>query len=159
MIGAVRQRDVEIDDGEAERPARQAVNDALFHRADIIARHRTADDLFMKLETGAARHRLDFQDDVAELAMAAGLLLVAAALADRFADRLLISDRRRRRFDVDAEAVAQPFQRDPQMHFTLSPQHDVMGSGVVNDGERWILLVQSQQGLTELDIVLAVRRR
>ena len=43
-------------------------------------RHRAADDLFVELEAGAARHRLDVEHDVAELAVAAGLLLVAAAL-------------------------------------------------------------------------------
>jgi hypothetical protein len=31
------------------------------------------------------------------------------------------------RLHIDAEAVAQPFQRDAQMHLALSPQHDVVG--------------------------------
>src|SRR6478752_5992050 len=65
---------------------------------------RAADDLFVKLEAAAAWQRLDLQHDIAELAVAAGLLLVPPALGDRLADGLLISDRRRLRFDVDAEA-------------------------------------------------------
>ena len=92
--------------GKPSGPAREPVDHALLHRADIVARHRAADDLFVEFEAGAARHRLDLQHHVAELAMAAGLLLVAAALGDRFADGLLIADRGRLRFDVDAEAVA-----------------------------------------------------
>ena len=159
VIGAVGQRHLHIDDGKAERPAQQAVDHALFHRADIVARHRAADDLFVKLEAAAARQRLDLQHHVAELAVAAGLLLVPAALGDRFADGLLIADRRRLRFDVDAEAVAQPLQRDPQMHLALPPQHDVVGLRVVDHRQRGIFLVQPQQGLAELDVVLAVGRR
>ena len=156
MIRTVGQRHLHIDDGKAERPAQQSVDHALFDRADIIARHRAADDLFVKLEAAAARHRLDLQHHVAELAVAAGLLLVPAALGDRFADGLLISDRRRLRFDVDAEAIAQALQRDPQMHLALPPQHDVVGLRVLDHRQRGIFLVQPQQGLAELDVVLAV---
>jgi hypothetical protein len=106
VIGAVGQGDGDVDHRETERTSRQAVDHALFHRADIVARYRAADHFFGKLESLAARQRLDLQHHVAELAVAAGLLLVPAALADRFADGLLIADRRRMRFDVDAEAIA-----------------------------------------------------
>ena len=61
------------------------------------------------------------EHDITELAVAAGLFLVPAALGDGFADRLLIADRRRMGFDVDAETIAQPLLRHPQMHFTLPP--------------------------------------
>jgi hypothetical protein len=50
VIGAVRQRDVKIDDREAERPACEAVDHALLDRADIIARHGAADHLLVELE-------------------------------------------------------------------------------------------------------------
>src|SRR4051794_6444677 len=40
VVGAVRQSDVDVDDGEAERPARETVDHALFDRADIVARYR-----------------------------------------------------------------------------------------------------------------------
>ncbi len=50
VIGAVGQRDVHVDDGEAERPARETVDHALLHRADIVARHRAADDLFVEFK-------------------------------------------------------------------------------------------------------------
>src|ERR1700731_4702210 len=62
----------------------------------------------------AARPRRDRQHHIAELAVTAGLFLVPAALGDRFADGLLVADRRRMRLDVDAKALAQPLQRDPQ---------------------------------------------
>ena len=53
----------------------------------------------------------------------------------------------------------QPFQRDPQMHLALPPQHDVVGARVVDHGQRGIFLVEPQQRLAELDVVLAVGRR
>jgi hypothetical protein len=79
--------------------------------------------------------RLDLQHHVAELAVAAGLLFVPAPLGDRLADRLLIADRRRLRFDVDAKTVAQTLQRNAQMHLALPPQHDVVGARVMDHGE------------------------
>ena len=110
----------------------------------------------MEFETCATRHRFDFQHHVAELAMAAGLLLVPAALGDLFADGLLIADRRRVRFDVDAEPVAQALLRDAQMHLALPPQYDVVGALVLDHGQRGIFLVEPQQRLAELHVVLAI---
>ena len=145
MIGAVGQRHLQIGDGETERAACEPVDNALFHRADIVARHRAADHLLGELEALAARQRLDVEHDVAELAVAAGLLLVAAALDDRLADGLRVADRGRMRFDLDAEAIAQPLARHAQMHLALAPQHGVVGLGVHHDAERRILLVQLRQ--------------
>lgn len=135
MIGAVGQRHLQIGDGEAERAAREPVDDALFHRADVVARHRAADHLLGEFEALAARQRPDLEHDVAELTVAAGLLLVAAALDDRLADGLLVADRRRMRRDLDAEAVAQPLIGHTQMHLALSPQYRVVGLGVLHDDE------------------------
>src|SRR4029077_10410995 len=117
---------------------------------------RAADHLFAELEALATRQRLDLQHNVAELAVAAGLLLVPAALADLLANGLLIADRRRMRFDVDAETVAQALQRDPQMHLALPPQYDVVGALVLDHGQRRIFLVEPQQRLAEFHVILAI---
>ena len=82
VIGAVDQRDREIDHREAERAVLERVDDALLDRRDVIARHHAAGDLLLELEAGAARQRLDLEHHVAELAVTAGLLLVAAAHAE-----------------------------------------------------------------------------
>ncbi len=142
--------------GKPSGPRVEPVDNALFHRADIVARHRAADHLLGELEALAARQRLDVEHDIAELPVAAGLLLVAAALDDRLADGLLVADRGWMRGDLDAEAVAQPLARHAQMHLALAPQHGVVGLGVHHDAERRILLVQPGKGLAELDVVLAV---
>ena len=92
VIGAVRQIDGEVDDREAERSLHHPVADALLDRRNILLGHDAAGDRVGEGEACAARQRLDLDDDVAELAVAARLLLVAAADLHRLADRLL--DRR-----------------------------------------------------------------
>ena len=52
---------------------------------------------FDELEAGAARQRLDAQEHLAELARAAGLLLVAMMALGRRGDRLAVRDARRLR--------------------------------------------------------------
>ena len=51
---------------------------ALLDRGDEVARDHPADDLVDELEAFAARQRLDLEPAIAELAAAAGLLLVLA---------------------------------------------------------------------------------
>src|SRR5207247_2378241 len=83
-------------------------------------RHHPAGDLLGERETGAARQRLDVEHHVAELAVAARLLLVPAALHDRLADGLAISDLRRAALDRDAETIGKTLGRDAQMHLALA---------------------------------------
>src|SRR3979411_2557649 len=103
MVGGVGQRHRAGHHREAGRPMLEAVDDALFDRRNVIARHHTAGDLLLEREAGAARKRPDVEHDVAELAMTARLLLVPAALADRFANRLAVADARGAALDRDAE--------------------------------------------------------
>ena len=79
MVRAVEHRHAEIDHRIAgEVAARPRVLDALLDRRHELARDRAAEDVVDELEIGAARQRLDFDLAVAELAVAAGLLLVPA---------------------------------------------------------------------------------
>ena len=71
-------------------------------------------------------------------------------------DGLAIADRRLVRHDGNAEAVGQPFGGDPQVHFALPPQHDLMRFGIVHHRDRGVLLEQPVQRLAELDVVLAL---
>ena len=159
VIRAVDQRHMQIDHREAERTVLERVDDAFLDRWDVIARHHAAGDLVLEGKARAARHRLDVEHDVAVLAVAAGLFLVAAALHDAFADGLAVADARRAPLDGDAEAIAQPLGGDAQMHLALAPQHDFVGLGIVHDGDRGILLGQLVQRQAELDVVLALLGR
>ena len=99
VIRAVDQRHRQVDHLEAERSVLERIDDAFLDRRNVIARHYAAGDLVLELESGAARQRLDLEHHVAELAVAAGLLLVAAALLDRLLDRLPVADARPPRRD------------------------------------------------------------
>src|SRR5579875_1902469 len=95
MIGAVHQRHVYVDHGETERPVLEAVEHTFLHSRNIVPRHHAAGDAVLELESGSARQMLDLHDHVAELAMAARLLLVTATDGDVLADRLSIAYGRR----------------------------------------------------------------
>src|SRR5438093_1331925 len=77
---------------------------------------------FVECKTFRAPARLDVDDDVAELAVAARLLLVAAADRRRLADRLAIRNRRFLRIDRHAEARRKLLQRDANMHLALAEE-------------------------------------
>ena len=156
MIGAVDQGHRQIDHREAERPMLERVDDALLHRRDVIARHHAAGDLVLELEAGAARQRPDLHHHVAELAVAAGLLLVPAADRDRFLDGLAIADGRRPRRHRHGKAIGEPLGRHAQVHFALAPDHHLVVLRIVHDGERGVLLGEFGEGRAELDVVLAL---
>ena len=85
-----------------------------------LARDRAAEDVVDELEVGAARQRLDLDLAVAELAVAAGLLLVAAVRFGRRLDRLAVRDARRLQVDVDAEAPLQLRDRHLDVQLALA---------------------------------------
>ena len=99
----------------------------------------------------------DFDDHVAILSMTARLLFVTAALGNRFADRLPITDRGRMMVDLDAIAALQLGQAGPQMLVIDAPQpHSWLASSCSRVRAR-ILLQNAGQGAGQLDVVLAVR--
>ena len=112
--------------------------------------------LVFEFEAGAARQRLDLKHGVAELAVAAGLLLMPAALRDRLADGLAVADRRRPRRHRHRETIGEMLGRNAQMHFALAPDHHLVAFGIVHDGQRGILFRQLGERRAELDVVLAL---
>ena len=75
MVGPIIQGHTHVDHlitGQVTASHRFA--HAFFHRRDIIARDRAADDLVDELESFARRQRLDLQPSIAELTAPAGLL-------------------------------------------------------------------------------------
>ena len=79
VIAAVVDGDFEVDHRIAgEITARRRLHDALFDRGYELARNGAAEDLVGELEAAAARQRLHPDLAVAELAVAAALLLVAS---------------------------------------------------------------------------------
>ena len=106
VILAVDQRHFEIDDLLAERAFLQIVAQPLLDGGDEVARHHAAHDPVDEAEARAARQRPDLDLDVGELAVAAGLALVARVLRGAGLDRLAIGDARRIGVDGDVVAAA-----------------------------------------------------
>ena len=113
-------------------------------------------DLLLEQEAGAARQRLHFDDHVAELAVTARLLLVAALLGHRFADRFAVADARRVALHLDPEAALQPCEHRVEMLVIDPPQADLVIGLVMLDDQRRILLAEPLQRARQLDVVLAV---
>src|SRR5208282_3033121 len=156
---AVDQRHVKIDHWKTEWAVLESVDDAFLDRRNVVARHHAAGDLVLERKARAARHRLDVDDHVAVLAVAARLLLVTAALDDALADGFPVADARLAPLDRDAVTVAQSLGGDAQMHLALAPQYHLVRFRIVHDGDRGIFLGELAEGLTQFHVVLALLRR
>src|SRR3954463_4906711 len=104
MVGAVEHGGLEIDHRVAgQEPAHPRLLDAFLYCRDELPGNRAAEDVVLELEVAAARQRLHPDLTVAELAMSAGLLLVAPMRLGCGGDRLPIGNPRRLEVDLDAE--------------------------------------------------------
>ena len=121
MVGAVEHGDAEVDHRIAGQiAAGPRVLDPLLDRRHELARNRPAEDVVDELEVGAAAQRLDADLAVAELPVAAGLLLVAPVRLGGRLDRLAIRDARRLQVHVDAEAALQLRDRHLDVQLSLA---------------------------------------
>jgi len=92
---------------------------------------------------------------VAELAAAAGLLLIAALLAHGGADLLAVGHARRAQLGVDAEAALEFGAQDIDLDIARAGDDGLVRLGVVDDAERRILLVELVEARAELlDLLL-----
>src|SRR6185312_15398679 len=97
------ERGLEVGQRVARQHAfRRGLADALLDAREEALWHRPADDALGELDA-AVGVGLELQPDVAEHAVAAGLLLVPAVDLGRAADRLLVRDAWRVRRDRRAE--------------------------------------------------------
>src|SRR4029453_14442156 len=99
--------DLEIDHRLAERAFLEIVDQAFLDGRYEVARHHAAHDLVDEAEARAARQRLDLDLDVGELAVTAGLPLVAGMLRAAALDGLTVGDARRLGVDSDVVAAGQ----------------------------------------------------
>ena len=102
VVLAVVDRDAQVLHRVAGDEARlQHAAHALLDRRDELVRDRAALHLVDELEALAARQRLDLEEHLAELAGAAGLLLVPAVAFGARRDGLAVGDRGRPRVELD----------------------------------------------------------
>ncbi len=132
-----------LDRRAGELAVRHRLLDALVDRGPEALRDHAADDLVDELVADVPLHRLDHDVAVAELAAAAGLLLVAAVRARLRLDRLDVRDARLVQLDLDAEAALQPRDRDLDVHLAHPREQLLAGLRVAAQLQRRILLVQA----------------
>src|SRR3546814_10175454 len=89
---------------------------AFLHRRQELAGDGAALDLVDELEAATARQRLDAQEHLAELAGAAGLLLVPVVALGLRGPGFALGDARRARGDIDAMAPPQPGEVRSEEH-------------------------------------------
>ena len=88
MVLAVEERHVEIGHGIAACAVRERFAHALFDGGNELAWNDAADDLLFEGNAGAAFAWLEAKPHIAELTMAAGLMLVARVYLGAARDRL-----------------------------------------------------------------------
>ena len=126
----------------------------LLHGGEVVLGHRAAHDLLAELELlGVAR--LKAHPHVAELAVAAGLLLVAALHLHLLADLLAVGHPGLGELGVHAEAALQPGENHVHLHVAGAGDHHLAGFGVVDPVEGQILLVQADEAGGDL-VLLAL---
>ena len=112
---------------------------AFLHRGDELVGDRAALHAVDELEALAARQRLDLEEHLAELAGAAGLLLVAAVALGARRDGLAVRDRRRPRVELELVLARHLLEDGAQVHLAQAAHHGLVGLRVVLDLEARIL--------------------
>ena len=106
----------------------------------------------------SARERLDLDLAVAELAVAAGLLLVAAVRFGGRLDRLAVRNARRLQIDVDAEAPLQLRDRHFDVKLSLAREQQLLRLRIAAVADRRILLLEPMHRRADLVFVAAALR-
>ena len=133
--------------------------DPLVHRRAEALRDHAADDLVHELVPLVALERLEDDRAVAELAAAAGLLLVARVGARLLADRLEVRDARLVQLDLGAEAALDPLDGDLDVHLREAGEQLLARLVVAAQDERRILLDEpAQRGHDLVLVALRLRR-
>ena len=128
------------------------VAQALFDRGDEVARHHAAHDRVLEVELGIGRVVVGTELDphVAELAVSAGLLLVAALHVDLLADGLAVGDLRELQHALRAELAGQLLGDDFQMQLAQAGEHALGGFHVLFHADGRVFLHQAAEAGEDL---------
>ena len=143
VIGAEVQRRLQEDDRVAcQNALADAVAQALFNRRDKVLRHAAADGLVREDHLFGFGLRLKADVDVAELAVAAGLLLVTAVDLDLLLDGLAVRDLGGLEHSLDLVLALELCHQDGQLHIARARDDEFLGFGIVAVGEGSVFFVQ-----------------
>ena len=119
----------DVDDRVAgEHAGVHRLLDALVDRGDVLLRDLAAGDLVGELVAVARRLRVEVDDDVRELARAAGLAdELLADVLDRLARRLAVRDLRTADVRVDVELALEAVDDDLEVQLAHAGDHRLAG--------------------------------
>ena len=123
-------------------PSGDDLADTLFHRWNQVGGNGSTDYLVDEFKTLAARQWPDAQENLTELAGAAGLFLVAVVAFGRTRHGFAIGDARRARVHFHVVTVVHPLQHHAHMQFSQAPNDCFIEFLVVLDLETGIFLGQ-----------------
>ena len=152
--GPVEERHLDVDHRVPGVRARlERLADAHVDRLDVLARDDAADDLVDELVALAVLVGLDLDDDVAVLALAAGLLDVAVVALRGAADRLPVGHVRPADVGRDLELADHAVDEDVQVQLAHAGDSGLAALLVRVDAEGGVFLGQALQGQGELVLV------
>ncbi len=126
--------------------------DTLFHSREEVLGHAAAEHLFLKHDLLAVTG-LEIDDDIAELAVAAGLLLMAALLLAGLADGLTVGNARSFQTDLHAELILQLGLDHIQMLLTQATNDLLVGLGIIDVAQGRIFFHQAGQRAGDLALI------
>ena len=151
---AVDQGRLQVDHREpGHHPAGQRVADPLLDRLPELLRNRSADDLRLELDAGAALERLDGDHGVAVLALATGLAHEAALALGGLADRLAVADLRPADVGLDLELAQHPVDDHLEVQLAHAGDARLARLLVAADAEGRVLLAEALEGERHLVLV------
>ena len=151
MVGAIVQHGLQVHHRVAGQGTVGAgLPQALFHSGEEVLGHGAAEDLLGEDHVVLLGLGLEADPHVAELAGAAGLLLVAALLGDGLADLLPVGHPDGLQLRLHVEAALELADQHVHLHVAGAVEHHLVGLGVVGDGEGGVLLVHAGEALGDL---------
>ena len=160
MIRAVVDGDFEIDHRKAgQKAVGGGFHDSFFDGGNEIARNRAAEDFVGEFELPAARQRLHANPAIAELAVAAGLLLVAALHVGPAANGFAIRNFRRVQLDVHAVALLQTADDHFDVLLAAAGQQKFLGLRIAIEAQRLIFFENPLDGVAQAIFILAALGR
>ena len=128
-------------------------DDAFFNRGNVLPRNGTAHDGVDELKSLAAWLRLELNPAVAELAVAAGLLLVPALDPHFFLDGLAVGDFGDVELDLDVELALEAFDGGFDVDLPDAVQDDLLGFREAVDAQGRVFFQQPRQRGKDLVLI------
>ena len=124
-----------------------------------MSRNRAAENFVGEFELSAARQRLHADPAVAELAVAAGLLLVAALHVGLAANGLAIGNFRRVQLDIHAVALLQAADDHFDVLLAAAGEQKFLGLRIAIEAQRLIFFEDALDGVAQAVFILAALGR